>query len=807
MQNNNGSNGSVKSSNGAISSYISQQSDGFDFKYLVAKVVGNWQWFALSLILCVGVGVLYILYGIPTFTITARVMVNGQNAHKVSSGTTETDLLSKLGLFSQEVDVNNEIQQLHSRSLIEQTMHDLQYNVQYWAQGDIRFTESYKKSPFYIDLLDLKQGLDNPLAWDVRIDGDKVKFLDNYVDTSFVKTWGDTVKLKFCTFVLQKNPDVTIRNPNFPMELKIAPYGATYYALSENLLTFLSAENTTSIDITLDASCPPKGEDFINHLIELYVQRHIYNTNAIADSTIAFINDRISRVQRELSGVEQGIEQLKTSGNITDISEIGKALISQTSEASKALDAQEAQIKWVETLENYLGDEGNNQRIMPTTAPISDAAYISQVEKYNNLQQQRQSMLLTTTEQNPAVKGIDVQLYQIRQNLLKTLRTFKDGLIAQENYLRSQSTNVQTAAQKLPTQQRQYLEASRRQDVLQQLYIYLLTVREQTQVGKSSNIAPITIIDPAQSGVYPYWPNKIIVIIAAIFLGVLIPSIAILLNELSNNKVTTPADIVASTTAPLIAEISQSKSNSPVVVKKESRTAVAEQFRTLRTNLLFRLTGTNNKVIMVTSTMSGEGKSFVTLNLATALALSGKKTLVVDLELRKGQLSADLNLENKIGIADYLERNASLNEVIMPSGINENLWVLSSGELESNPSETLLNSKMGILFEEMRRKFDYIVVDTPPAAVVTDALVSGLYSDLTLYVVRQKYTYKRHIEVIQDLKANNKLKNIYVILNDVKLVPGYNHGYGFGYRLDEDLGYYHAEETKKNILRRIFPEV
>src|SRR5215831_13164311 len=312
MQDNNGSasgNGVAANgvtANGAASNYVNHQNDGFDFKYLVAKVVGNWQWFALSVVLCVALGVLYILYGIPTFTITARVLVNGQNANKIQSGTTEADMLHQLGLFAQETDVNNELQQLHARTLIEQTMHDLQYNVSYWAQGDIRFSESYKKSPFFINLLDLKGGLDNPLAWDVRIidNGKNVKFMDDYVDTSFVKTWGDTVKLKFCTFVLLKNPDVTIHNPNFPMGLKIAPYSATYYILSESLLTFLSAENTTSIDITLDASVPQKGEDFVNHLIELYVQRHIYNSNLVADSTISFINDRINGVQRELSGVE-----------------------------------------------------------------------------------------------------------------------------------------------------------------------------------------------------------------------------------------------------------------------------------------------------------------------------------------------------------------------------------------------------------------------------------------------------------------------------------------------------------------------
>jgi capsular exopolysaccharide synthesis family protein len=804
MQNNNSS----VNGNGAINSYLNQN-DGFDFKYLVAKVVGNWRWFALSLVVCLAFGVLYILYAIPSFTVTARVLVNGQNANKIQSGTTETDMLRQLSLFAQESDVNNELQQLHSRSLIEQAMYDLQYNVSYWGQGDIKFAETYKKSPFFINLLELRGGLDNPLAWDVRINKDKVKFMDDYVDTSFTLTWGDTAKLKFCTFVLEKNPDVTINNPNLPLGLKIAPYNATYFQLSSNLLTFLSAENTTSVDVTLNASVPQKGEDFVNHLIELYVQRHIYNNNLVADSTISFINARIDRVKEELSGVETGIENFQKQNKLTDIQEAAKAYVGESSNTAQVLANKEAQIIAVQGIERYLNDQTKNDMALPTSALIEDQTYISYSEKYNNLQQQRLQLLTYSSEQNPAVKSIDAQLASIRASLLKTLRTYEETLQVQKANLENQNSNVQVAMQKMPTQQRQYLEASRRQDVLQQLYVYLLTVREQTQVAKSNNIAPITVIDAAKASVYPYWPNKLIVIVASIFIGILIPSVVILLNELSNNKVTTPNDIVSSTTAPIIAEISQSKSSSPIVVRKESRTAVAEQFRTLRTNLLFKLTGTNNKVIMLTSTMSGEGKSFITLNLAVAMALSGKKTLLLDMELRKGQLSQYLGLDNKIGIADYLERNASLSDVIMPSGINENLWVLTSGELESNPSETLLNSKMSVFFEEMRRKFDYIIMDTPPAPVVTDALVVGLYADLTLYVVRQKYTYKKHIDVIEDLKVNNKLKNIYVILNDIKPVPGYNAGYGFGFRLDDDLGYYHKEDRfeKMPLIKRIFPEV
>lgn len=803
MESTNNTNG-----NAGIASYNSG-SDGFDFKYLVAKVAGNWQWFALSLILCVGLAVLYILYAIPAFTITSRVLVNGQNANKIQSGVTETNMLNELSLFSQQTDVNNELQQIHSRTLIEQTIRDLQTNVSYWAQGDIRFSEVYNKSPFLIDLISLKSGLDNPLAWDVRIDNDKVKFIDDFSDNTFTQTWGDTVKLKYCTFVLKQNPDVPpVKDPNLPLGLKIAPFGATYVQYSEGLLTFLSAENTTSMDITLDASVPQKGEDFVNHLVHLYVQRHVDANNAVADSTISFINERIDGVARELSAAEVRVQGVLTSGSITDINEMGKSLIGESSEASKSLQAQQDKMKAVELVERYLNDPTRVNTPLPTTSSIDDQTYVSQVQKYNNLQSQRETQLQTTTENNPAVKNIDNQLTLTRGILKNILKTYKESISYTAASAQELNSSIQNRVSKAPIQQRQYLEASRRQDVLQQLYLYLLTVREQTQVTKSNNIAPITVIDPAQAGVYPYWPNKAIVIIAAIFLALVIPSAVILINELTNNKVITPSDIVGSTSAPLIAEISQTKSTNPVVVTKESRTAVAEQFRTLRTNLLFNMTGANEKVIMCTSTVSGEGKTFVSLNLACAMALSGKKVLLVDMELRKARLTEELNLPNKIGLGDYFEKGATLNEIIQPSGINENLWALSSGDLVDNPSETLLNNKMAVLFEEMRRKFDFIIIDTPPAAVVTDALVVGRYTDLTLYVVRQKITYKKHVDVIEDLKSNKKLKNLYVILNDVQLVPGYNQGYGFGYRFDEDFGYYHEEEKteKKPFLKRLFPE-
>jgi len=803
-----------------IVGYSKSQNEGFDFKYLVAKVVGNWHWFALSLILTVGIGVLYLLYAIPTFTVTARILVNGDNANKINSGVNETSILNELGIFSQQNDINNEMQQLHSRTLIEQAITDLQMNVSYWAQGDIRFAESYTRSPFFIDLLDLKGGLDNPLAWDVRIYGDSVLFMDDFSSNKFWMKWGDTTTetdkksplyTPFCKFVLLKNPnfpDLTKVKPDLPLGLKIASFNATYYAISENLLTFLSAENTTTMDITLDYPMPQRGEDFINHLIQLYVQTKINANNSVADSTINFINDRIDGVARELTNVENQVTSILTSGGTTDIAEQGRYLTSKGDEAQDALKAQQVKIQAVDMIDRYLNDPTKNNSPLPTVSAIDDQTYISQVQKYNNLQSQRETQLQTTTENNPTVKNIDNQIALTKGILKNVLKTYRESLNFNVDSLAETNANVQSRVTRAPVQQRQYLEASRRQDVLQQLYVYLLTVREQTAVTKSNNIAPIRIIDRAQAGVYPYWPNKLIVIIACIFLGLVIPSAVILINELNSTKVTTPADIVNATSAPLIAEISESKSSKPIIVSKESRSAVAEQFRTLRTALLSRLAGSDKQVIMITSTVSGEGKSFVTLNLATAIALAGKKVLLLDMELRKSRLGRDLGIENTTGIADYLEKNASLNDVIQPSGVNQNLWVLLSGTLDANPSEILLNDRMKTLFAEMKTRFDYIVIDTPPAALVTDAQVINMYADITLYVVRQKHTYKKHLDVIEDFKVNNKLKNIYVILNGVSLVPGYNAGYGIGFRFDEDANYYHEEEPKekRSLLSRIFPD-
>jgi capsular exopolysaccharide synthesis family protein len=741
-------------------------------------------------------------YATPQFNVTAKVLVNGANGRKTTSGISEVSLLSELGLFSDQNDVNNELQIIRSRTIIEKTVNDLQLNVTYWGQGEVRYAETYKKSPFFIDLLSLKKQLEYPIQYDIRITKDKVKFIDKETDSSFSANFGDTLNFRYGSWVLLQNPEVIEKDPHHELGMKIITYGAAFTQYSNLITAIITNENVTTIDLGYSATVPSKGEDVLNYLINLYVNSNIEENNKIADSTIAFIESRLVGVGQELGTVEKGIEQFKKANKLADIGEQSKALVTTSADLEKTLAEQQVQIEVIDGLEKYLEDDKNNARIMPTSAPIQDPAFVAVLEKYNAMQLQRQQYLLNSTEENPAVKSLDLQLAQQRADLLKILRSFKNGLIVNRANLESRSGTLAGAIQKVPTQERQYLDFSRRQNVLQQLYLYLLQTREQTAVSKYNNIAPIRIIDAPQSAPQPYSPNKIIVGIVALFFGLAIPSGVLFTKELLNTKIITAADITSVTHVPVVAEISHSKSAKTVVVTRESRSAVAEQFRSLRTNLQYLLHGKNEKVILLTSSMSGEGKSFVALNLASALSLSGKKVLLVELDLRKPKLSQNLNLDNFTGITNYLVSDITINDIIRPSGLHPDCYIVSSGSLPPNPSELILSERIEKLFEEARKSFDFIIVDTPPVGLVTDAQLLDRYSDLTLYIVRQKFTFKKQIQIIEDLYYTRKMRKLNIVMNDVKKTPGYNSGYGYGYGYG--LGYYDDDRKNKKFFKRIF---
>ncbi|MFZ1799744.1 MAG: polysaccharide biosynthesis tyrosine autokinase [Chitinophagaceae bacterium] len=781
-----------------------EKGNDFDFKYLVAKVLGNWYWYVLAGILCFGIAILYNIYATPMFHTYARVLVNGDNGNKTSAGLSESSILTDLGLFSTQTDVNNELQIMQSRTILNQAIKDLQLNVTYWAQGDVRYQESYDKSPFFITILSLANKLEDPVEYDIRINKDKISFVDQDSDSSFQATWGDTLNFKYGKWVLVKNPLVEEKDSTHQLGMKIDTYGNTYMNVySENVTAVVTSTDVTTIDLNVNVSVPRKGEDILNKIIKLYVQSSLTESNRVADSTIAFIDSRLVGVSKDLGDIDRNIEGFKKSNSLTDLDVQSKALVETTADIQNLVSQQDVQIRVVQDLINYLTDDNNNERIMPTTAPISDPAFVSLLERYNSMQLDRQKSLLNLTEDNPAIKSIDIQLSQQRSDLLKIMKTFLNGLKVNQADLKRRNNLVDYSVQKVPTQQRISLDYARQQAVLQGLYTYLLQTKEQTEVSRYNNISPIRIIDAPQADPLPYWPSGLILYISAFVLGCLIPSAVLFFKELLNNKVLTPADISNETSVPVVAEINHNKSDDVVAVSRDSRTAISEQFRTLRTNMQYLMTGEDDKVVMMTSSMSGEGKTFVAINLGSALAISGKKVVIVEMDLRKPKVSSALGISNENGMTNYIVTNVPASSIIKTTNIHENCFLVSSGTIPPNPSELITNPKVKSLFTYLRENFDYIIVDAPPVGLVTDALIIGQFTDLNFYVIRQKYTFKRQIKLVEELYMNNRLKRLNIILNDVKKIAGYNYGYGYGYGKGYGYGYY-EEKKSKSILKRMF---
>lgn len=771
-----------------------------DIKFIVAKVLGNWKWYLFTLLFFSIIGVLVYLFVSPRFTVTGRVLVAGYNAQgKQVTGTDESTVLNQLGsMFSVPNSVNNEMEIIHSRTLVERTVRDLQLNVTYWGQGPIRYDETYKNSPFFIKELSLKN-ISDPIEYDIRVidGGNKVHFEDEDSDSTFTLSFGDTLHAWYGSWVLVKNPDVIEKDPKHVLGMVINSYATAIYYYMENITAATTNEFVNIIDLTLSGMTPQKNEDILKHLIGLYIQSDIDDHNRVADSTIAFIDSRLIGVSQDLNNVDKNIETFKKSNKLTDLTSDANELLQTSTTVNQSMADKQVQYKVVDDLEKYLEDAHNNSRVMPTTAPIQDPAFVQTLGKYNSLQLQRQTYLQTSTEANPNVKSIDIQLSQLRGDLLSMMKTYKKGLNTEQTDLESRNAQMQGSIEKVPTQQRIYLDFTRRQNVLEGLYTYLLQTREQTAISKTNSMAPIRIIDEPIRSPVPYFPSILIISAAVIFLTLLIPSVWLFLRELLNRRVITTDDIGNFTNVPVVAGISHNKDKQKLI-EKDSNSEISEQFRTLRTNLNFLIPDATEKVIMTTSSMGGEGKSFIAMNLAYVLAMSGKRTVLLELDLRKPKISSALNIDNVNGFSDYIVSDMKTKDLVKQTSFDPNLYFINSGTIPPNPAELLLREKAVQLFTQLRNEFDYIVIDSPAVGLVGDSLLLGKYADMVLYVIRQRFTYKKQINIVQGLANEKRFKRLDIIFNDIKSLPGY--GYGYGYR--HGSGYY--DTGKDSFFKRIF---
>ena len=782
--------------------------EGFDLKELFTKIYNNWGLFAISIAIFFTVGLLYFRYGRPSYNINSMILVQDQSSPGGGGGASSamggaggmlgqlTDVSSLFGIPS---NAQNEVELLKSNSLITDVVKKLNLNIVTYNRGWIGSLELFKDSPFDIEVHYKKDSI-LKRDYDVYIKGDNIHLVDKKDNIDIHSKYGDTIKIDEYDLVLKKTGQ-PIESRGY--RISVQSIEATVEELTKNLDVELTDKQATTISLVFKYSHSKKGEAILHELMELYLKADLEDKVKIADSTISFIDKRLSIVYNQLEGIEKNLEQFKKDNQLADIVDQSKALIESSSDYQKQQDMQQIQLSIVDDLLKYLNDP-KNKKIIPSSLATQDAGFADAVEKYNELLLERDRETLSYSESNPVVKNLDTQIENFRANLLNSVESFKKGLLITGAALKDKNGVFASMIKGAPAKERLFLDYTREQGIKEQLYIFLLQRREETAITKTSTISTARIIDDAKSEYYRPVKPKIIVLLVCLFIGFIIPLIYIWLKDLLSIKIITKADIENETNIPIVGEISHNTQNSNIVIDNSARSVIAEQFRALRTNLQYLFKSDLSQVILLTSSMSGEGKTFITSNLAIALGISGKKVILLELDLRKPKLSHSLNLDNQNGFTNYVVSNSvSIDSIIKPIPSQENCFLISSGPVPPNPSELLLSSKLDDLIKELKTRFDYIIIDSAPVGLVSDALLIEKHSDTTLYVVRQNYTYKAQIHIPNNLKQEGKLARPYIIINDINTKKNNYYGYGYGYGYSYG-GYADDDLKSKSFLSRFF---
>ena len=753
---------------------------------LIRNIVQNWWIYLLFLGLSFVAAWLYIRYTTPAYEIYAKILIKDD---KRGGDVTGSEMFRELDLIGSDNSVENEVELLKSRTLMEKTLESLDLHLSYFREGTVKKKEVYHRQvPIVVKTFGIEK--DSLQTAEIIVDHvNDQQFSLAYNDSKLVHRYGDTISLPFGNVIVFQNP-ASIAFVEFPVLVKVSNTDRAVEKLLASLIVAPTGKTVSTIDITFVDALPERGEEIVNTMLFIYDRMNSEDKNRVADSTITFIDERLKIVTRELGDVEGEIQGFRQSNEMTDINSQSRLLLESSGELNRELNTQEVQIEIVKSMQAYLQNNDNTTRLVPATLTIQDQTLSNLVLAYNNAQLERDRLQRTTAENNPVLARLNEQIPLLKKDILANLEVIRRAMEINRNQLSAKIGTLEKQKREVPRQERLYLEYSRQQAIKQELYLYLLKKREETAVSKSANLANTRIIDAAKSANVPFKPRTQLIYLIAFVAGICIPVALIYLRDITNTRIINKTDISEHTRSAIIAEIGHNSDDNPFVVREGNRSLVSEQFRALRTNLQYLIPQEGCKTVLITSSMSGEGKSFVAINLANALVLSGKRVVLMELDLRKPRIAQNLNIRYNEGFTTYAIGKADIEDVLIPVTETGKLWLIPSGPLPPNPSEILMLPRVHTLMAELKKRFEYIIIDSAPVGLVTDAQVLGDLTDMTLFLVRQNYTFKHQISLIDELGSNNKLPKLSIVVNDVKVQKGF--GYTYGY----DNAYYGGSEKK-----------
>ena len=778
------------------------------FRYLI-----HWPWFVISIIICIACAWGYLRLTTPIYNISATVLIKDEKKGGGASMSSDLEKMGLEGFVSSSSNVDNEIEVLRSKSLAREVVNNLGLFVTYMDEDEFPSKELYHTSPVLVSLthqeadklpgrMEINMILQPTGALGVQITVGEKEYRKQFDKLPAVfPTDEGTV-----AFFANNDTLSAVCPENITKERHITAFiNRPFSVLKEyvNSLSIAPTSKTTSVVvISLENTNTRRGRDYINKLLEMYNINANNDKNEVAQKTAEFIDERIGIISKELGSTEQDLENFKRSAGITDLRSEAQIALTGNAEYEKKRVENQTQINLVMDLQRYM--KGNEYEVLPSNIGLQDAASAGAIDRYNQMLVERKRLLRTSTENNPTIINLDTSIRAMRTNVQATLDATLKGLQITKEDLAREASRYSRRINDAPTQERQFVSIARQQEIKSGLYLMLLQKREENAITLAATANNAKIIDEALADDNPISPKKTIVYLAALVLGVGLPVGVIYLIGLTKFKIEGRADVEKLTSLPVVGDIplADEKTGSIAVFENQNN-LMSETFRNVRTNLQFMLENGKN-VILVTSTISGEGKSFISANLAISLSLLGKKVVIVGLDIRKPGLNKVFNIPKKEhGITQYLTNTtANLMDFVQPSDINKNLFILPGGTVPPNPTELLARGGLEKAIETLKANFDYVILDTAPVGMVTDTLLIGRVADLSVYVCRADYTHKAEFTLINELAENNKLPNLCIAVNGLDLNSrkyGYYYGYGkygkyYGYGKRYGYGYGYGEK-------------
>lgn len=777
---------------------INQSPKGLDYRELTRPYLKQWKWFLVCFIVAIVLALVYIRYATPQYAVKAKIQI------LEDQGPDELSAFRDLELFSGgNTKVEDEIEILNSRSNIIEVIKELGLNITISAVGNIHNTEIYENPPFKVNFL-----IPDSLVYHAK-DNFQIEIIS---ETAFsyqaepdtpvkMYSFGNAITSEIGEFVITPNAPRITDYKGKEYSVSVNPVNLVAQNYREKLQVTVTDEYSNIVSLTLNLAVEQKAINFINALISVYNRHAIEDKKTIADKTSEFINNRIADIYGDLSAVDQTAEEFKAGRGITDVASQSNLNLNVGASSQQELQNANTQLNIASSMKNIVENQTDFE-VLPANVGLSNGSIANTTARYNELVLERKRLLKSSNEKNPIIVNLDQQLNGLKKSLQSSLNSMTNNLNLQVNNLSSQLAQINARIYAAPRNERALRDITRQQQTTESLYLYLLQKREESQITFASAIAKSKVIDSAYGlSEFPVAPKKPIIMLMAGLLSIMVPFSFIYVGQLLDNKVHNKVGLEKLVGGiPVLAEIPKLNKKESILVKWEERTVLAESLRILRTNMDYLIKSKRYKeggnLIFVTSSVSGEGKTLVASNLAMIFANANKKVLLIGGDIRNPKIyqfysgkhmdklgKPYRNKDNK-GLTDYLiDRSLQPKDVISTTLVNQQAMdIIYSGKIPPNPAELLMKDRLPELFGELRKMYDYIIVDTAPLMVVSDTLLISEHADQTLYVTRAGMTETKVLEFPLKLHAEGKLKGLSFVVNAVKSSNlGYGGKYGYGY--------------------------